>query len=88
MRLVRMGKELALGQGFNVERTFDREYLLDIKMHKFPYEEILAQAEKEKEEMEEAIKTSPLPDKVDLNKINQLLIEVRTKYYKNYFQKA
>lgn len=81
MRLVRMGKELALGQGFNVERTFDRQYLLDIKMHKFPYEEILAQAEKEKEEMEVAIKTSPLPDKVDLNKINNLLIEARKKEY-------
>lgn len=88
MRLTRMGKELALGQGFNVERTYDRQYLLDIKNHKFEYEDILRQAEIEKMEMEEAIKTSTLPDKIDLEKINQLLIEVRTKYYKNYFQKA
>lgn len=76
-----MGKELALGQGFNVERTYDREYLLSIKNHELEYDEIMAQANKEKEEMEEAIKHCTLPDKPDYEVINNLLIEARLKYY-------
>ena len=81
MRLTRMGKELALGQGFNVERTNDREYLLDIKNHKFSYEEIMAQAEKEKEEMDKAIETCALPDTIDVNEINNILINARKQIY-------
>lgn len=82
MRLMRMGKELALGQGFNVDRTnIDREYLLSVKNHKVEYDDIMTQVEKEKEEMEEAIKTSMLPDKIDVDKVNKLLIEARKKFY-------
>jgi len=81
MRLTRMGKELALGQGFNVERTYDREYLLSIKNHKLEYDEIMAQANKEKEEMEEAIKHCTLPERPNYEMINKLLIEARLKYY-------
>ena len=81
MRLTRMGKELALGQGFNVERTNDREYLLDIKNHKFSYEEIMAQAEKEKEEMDKAIETCTLPNTINVNEINNILINARKKIY-------
>lgn len=82
MRLTRMGKELALGQGLRVDRTdIDREYLLSIKNHELEYDEVLAQANKEKEEMEEAQASSTLPDKVDFNKINQLLIETRKRVY-------
>ena len=82
MRLTRMGKELALGQGFNVERTYDRDYLLSIKNHELEYNEIMAQANKEKAEMEEAIKNCKLPDKPDHDKINELLIRARMKFYK------
>ena len=82
MRLTRMGKELALGQGFNVERTYDREYLLSIKNHELEYNEIMAQAAKEKEEMEEAIKNCKLPDKPNYLAINKLLIDARMKHYK------
>lgn len=81
MRLTRMGKELALGQGFNIERTYDRDYLLSIKNHKLEYSEIIAQANKEKEEMNEAIKTCKLPDFPNYEAINKLLIDIRMKFY-------
>lgn len=83
MRLVRMAKELAQGKGFNVVRTWDRDYLLDIRNHKFEYEDVMAQLEKEKLEMEEAIKSCTLPERVDFNKVNDLLYDVRLKYYFN-----
>jgi hypothetical protein len=81
MRLIRMGKELALGQGFNVERTHDRDYLLLIKNHGVEYEEIIAQAVKEQEEMDEAAENSLLPDTLNVDEINKLLIEARTMFY-------
>lgn len=82
MRLTRMGKELALGQGLRIDRTdIDRDYLLSIKNHELEYDEVLAQANKEKAEMEAAQASSTLPDKVDIDKINQLLIAVRKQVY-------
>ena len=81
MRLVRMAKELAQGEGFNVVRTWDRDYLLDIRNHKFEYEDVMDQLEREKLEMEEAIKSCTLPEKVDSDKVNDLLYDVRLKYY-------
>ena len=81
MRLIHMGKELAMNQGFNVERTWDREYLLDIKNHKFEYDDIISQAEKEKMEMEDALKDCNLPEVIDYNMVNKLLIDARTSFY-------
>ena len=81
MRLVRMAKELAQGKGFNVVRDKDRQYLLDVRNHKFEYDEIIEQLEKEKVEMEQAIETSVLPEHSDYEKINQLLIDARKKIY-------
>lgn len=81
MRLIRMAKELAQGKGFNVVRTFDREYLLDIRNHKFEYEEVMEQLEKEKAEMEAAIATCNLPDEIDYDTVNSLLIKARNMFY-------
>lgn len=77
MRLIRMAKELAQGKGFNVVRTWDRDYLLDIRNHKFEYEDVMAQLDKEKAEMEEAVKNCTLPDVVDRDAVNDLLVFAR-----------
>lgn len=81
MRLVRMAKELAQGKGFNVVRDWDRQYLLDIRNHKFEYEEVMEQLEKEKAEMEAAIATCTLPEHVDYDAVDKLLIAARSVIY-------
>ena len=81
MRLVRMAKEIAQGKGFNVVRDEDREYLLDIRNHKYEYEEVMAQLEKEKAEFEDALKTCTLHETVDIEKVNNLLKRCRSQYY-------
>ena len=81
MRLVRMAKELAQGKGFNVARNEDREYLLSIRNHKYEYEDVMAQLEQEKAEMEEAIKTCTLPEFVDYDKANEMLKHARNIAY-------
>lgn len=81
IRLVRMAKELAQGKGFNVVRDADRQYLLDIRNHKFEYDEVMVQVNKEVEEMEEAMKNSSLQEEIDYDKVNELLIRVRKQFY-------
>ena len=77
VRLLHMGKELAEGKGFNVVRTWDRDFLLDIRNHKYEYEYIMDYVENLFNDMKERIETCPLPETVDRDKINELLIKAR-----------
>ena len=79
IRLMHMGIELANGDGFNVKRTWDREFLLDVRNHKFEYDEIMEYVKQKHLEFNEAIKTSTIKDSIDVNFVNDLLIEIRTK---------
>lgn len=77
VRLLHMGKELVEGKGFNVVRTWDRDFLLDIRNHKYEYEEIMTYVENLFEEVNSKIATCSLPDTVDKEKVNELLIKAR-----------
>lgn len=84
VRLLSMGCELAEGKGFIVDRriTGDREYLLDIKKHKYTYEELIEVGNKLEMRLNEAMKTCTLPEHVDEEMANKLLIEMRKELYK------
>lgn len=78
VRLMHMAYEIATGQGFNVDRTnIDRKFLLNIRNHKFEYDYLINYLEEFKVKMTEAMEKSDLPDKVDMDKVNELLIKVR-----------
>ena len=78
VRLMHMAYEIATGQGFNVDRTnIDREFLLNIRNHNFEYDYLINYLEEFKVKMTEAMENSNLPDKVDTDKVNELLIKVR-----------
>jgi len=79
-RLLHMAKEIASKSTINVRRP-DREFLLDVKSGKFEYDELVSWAEERKFELEELYATSNLVEKPDLDKINELLISIRTKFY-------
>jgi predicted nucleotidyltransferase len=77
VRLLHMGLELARGEGFNVVRTWDREMILDIRNHKYEYEEIIEYVEKVFAEMKELAKNCDLPDTVNKSEINNLILQAR-----------
>lgn len=81
MRLIHMGIELAENATLNVYRTWDREYLLNIKAHKFEYDEIIDALNKDLETMNQAIAKTVLPDKVDDKFARDLLVSIRKKLY-------
>lgn len=79
-RLMNMCIEIANNQGFNVNRrNIDREFLLDVKQHKYEYEDIIRMLDEKKIEMEEAIKKSTLPDDIDIDWVNDFVVNIRKK---------
>lgn len=77
VRLMHMAYEIASGQGFNVVRTWDRQFLLDIRNHKYEYDYLINYVDDFKKKMENAMITSTLPEEVDESFVNNLLINVR-----------
>lgn len=41
-RLIHMAGEIAEGKGLQLERTWDKQFLMDVRNHTFEYEEILS----------------------------------------------
>lgn len=79
-RLMNMCIEIAQGNGFNVNRkNIDREFLLDVKQHKYEYDDIMQLLDEKKKEMDEAIANSTLPDDIDVNFVNNFVVKVRKK---------
>lgn len=77
-RLMNMCIEIAQGQGFKVNRRgIDREFLLDVKQHKYEYEDVIKMLDEKKVIMDEAIANSTLPDDIDVDFVNDFVINVR-----------
>lgn len=77
-RLMNMCVEIAQGKGFNVNRkNIDREFLLDVKQHKYEYDEIIQLLDEKKKEMDEAIANSTLPNDIDADFVNDFVVKVR-----------
>ena len=71
-----MGIDILQGNGIKTYREGDRELLLDIRNGKYSYEQIYNMAEKLEEEFKDVLQTSKLPEKLDYNKINNLVAEI------------
>lgn len=82
-RLLDMAKEIGQ-EGKIIVRRPNRDFLLEIKSGKFSYEELVAEAESRIEEIETIYRHSSLPDSPDINKINDLLVNTREAFYKQF----
>src|SRR5574344_1067156 len=76
-RLIAMCTEVANGDGFNVVRTKDHDFLMDVRNNKFTRSEITKLLKEKIDEMESAMKTSKIKDKIDENLINSILLKIR-----------
>ena len=83
LRLIHMGKEIANGEGINLKRTWDRELLMNVRNHKYEYDELMEIVTKEESELREAVAKSTIAEKIDVNMANDLLLDIRKKYYKS-----
>lgn len=84
VRLLHMGLEIATTGEVHVNRKgIDADFILNIRQGNTEYEEIISYIEGKKDEMEKAMKVSTLPEAIDRDRVNQLLIDVRYKYQIN-----
>ena len=81
-RLMVQGLEIAQGKGLILDRRgIDADLLMDIKNHKMTYDEIMALCEEKKAEMEKAFETSTIRDLPPIDKLEEILLEIRSKHY-------
>jgi predicted nucleotidyltransferase len=79
-RLMSMAREIAEGKVINVRRN-DAEYLISIRRGEIDLETLIAEVEKEIVEIDELFANSDLPNDVDRNFVNELLIKIRKNIY-------
>lgn len=80
MRLIEMGIEIGSGLGLNIKRP-NADYLLRIRRGDFNLKEILVEANKKLEVMNEVFNACTLPETPNYELINTLLIDIRKKVY-------
>jgi predicted nucleotidyltransferase len=83
MRLVHMGYEIATGQGIILDRekAGDKEFLMNIRNHKYEYDELMEIVEADKVKLDKAIANSTIKEKIDTDLVNDVLINIRKKAY-------
>jgi hypothetical protein len=79
-RLLEVAKEIAEGKGINVRRP-NADYLISIRKGEVDLQTLIDNAENDIKEIDELFKNSNLPDKVEANLINNILINIRKKIY-------
>lgn len=81
IRLLKMGLEIIKDGDVIVKRKHDRDELLGIRNGKMPYNDLIKYAESLMADLELAYSSSPLPEKVDMTKIEDLLIDIQAEFY-------
>jgi predicted nucleotidyltransferase len=83
MRLVHMGYEIATGQSIILDRekAGDKEFLMNIRNHKYEYDELMEIVEADKVKLDKAIANSTIKEKIDTDLVNDVLINIRKKAY-------
>lgn len=81
-RLIDMAEEIVKEHKIIVERP-NRQELLDIRHGKYDLQTLINRAEEKIETIKEAYKTSDLPDKVDRDKVNEILVNIRKENEQN-----
>ena len=78
VRLLHTAIEVAKEGKFIVNRrNIDRDFILNIRLGYATYDEVISYIEKKKAEFDEAVKHSTIPDKVDPEFVNDLLVNIR-----------
>lgn len=81
-RLIDMAEEIVKEHKIIVERP-NRQELLDIRHGKYDLQTLIDRAEEKIETIKELYKNSDLPDKVDREKVNEILVNIRKENEQN-----
>ncbi len=79
-RLLDMAIEIGEGKGINVRRS-NRDQLLSIRRGEYSYDDLISEADAKIKRMEEVFDNSSLPETIDKQFVNNLLLEMRKLRY-------
>jgi hypothetical protein len=83
VRLLHMGIEIATTGEVHVNREgIDRDFILNIRLGKTTYDEIISYVESKMNEMKKAMNESKLPDHIDRKLINDITVQIRRHFFK------
>jgi hypothetical protein len=71
-----MAIEIGEGKGINVRRE-NREQLLSIRRGEYDYDQLVAEAEEKIKKMDEVFENATLPEKIEHEFVNNLLLKMR-----------
>lgn len=80
IRLINMATEIGEGKGIQVRRS-DREYLLSIRRGEVDLETLIETADAAIANMDSVFENSDLPNSVDKDLVNNLLVKIRRDFY-------
>jgi len=80
IRLIRMAQEIGRGEGIKVRRE-DAAELLSIRRGEIDLESLITMADSEINKMGEIFDNSDLPEKVNPELVNKLLVSIRRRFY-------
>lgn len=81
IRLLRMGTEFLSTGYMRVYRTSDRDELISIKRGEWTLDAVTRLAEKEMKSSKFALENSQLPQSIDVEAANDLLVSIMTRYF-------
>lgn len=83
LRLLTMAQEIFEGKGVCLNRKLagDAEFFIKVRNHEFEYQYISELLEKKLQDVNKAYENTNLPDKIDTNFVNELLLNTRKKLY-------
>lgn len=83
LRLLTMAQEIFEGKGVCLNRRLagDADFFLKVRNHEFEYEYISDLLEKKLQEVNRAYESTSLPENIDTNFVNNLLLDTRKKLF-------
>ena len=82
LRILNVANEISEGKGIKVRRSPEEiEKLISIRKGEYEYEDILAEAEKLIADMDKKFAESNLPNNVDPDMVNDILVKIRKEKY-------
>ena len=74
--------ERSEGMGVRLQCFEDSHFLMDVRNHKFEYDEIIEMLERDKERMNQLMERSTIREKIDTDFVNDLMIEIRIQQFR------
>lgn len=81
-RLISMAIEVARGEGLKLDRRgIDADFLLNVRNRVYTYNELMDKLIELKDTMNKEIENSTIPDKIDKDFVNEILLNIRKKFW-------